>query len=356
MPAARQRKHRHLGPRPPEPKAAEMRLTAEQRRLVHAVQTSGSRGFIELARLAELNLATDFIGANLRGIDFGPDDLTGANFSRADLRDANLLRARGLQAVVWDDAVIDETTRGWPMSPPAGFDLDEVRRMIVAGRTPPAEWWPFITKLDLSSTAIPGLYSIGVRTTRRYFTQKGLNIDDLGALRPLTALRSLDLRGTQVRDVSPLGALTALRTLDLMRTQVRDVSPLGALTALQRLDLSATQVSDVSPLGALTALQNLYLIGTAVHDVSSLGKLVRVNDLGIKNPPGFVRRALRRPLPRRRCTRPPRQIVRAVLPVSMKQARQQRQRPARLRNPAAAGPRAPAPDRPAYSPRTSRAP
>ena len=186
-----------------------MRLNPGQRRAVQAVRRSESRSFVDLARLAELDPASDFIGANLRGIDFGTDNLAGFNFARADLRNTNLVRARGLHSVTWDDANIDATTLGWPVPPP-GFDLDVVVRMILAGETIPAAWCPFVITLDLA--------------------------------------------GTLVSDLSPLAGLAALQSLDLSRTRVSDVSPLAGVAALQRLDLISTQVSDVSPLAGVAAL------------------------------------------------------------------------------------------------------
>src|SRR5688572_33448384 len=76
--------------------------------------------FVMLARVAGLDPARDFRGADLRGVDFGSDNLSGFDFSGADLRCANLSRAAGL-----DRVVIDAETR-------LPLDRAEARQLILA--------------------------------------------------------------------------------------------------------------------------------------------------------------------------------------------------------------------------------
>ncbi|WP_092960999.1 leucine-rich repeat domain-containing protein [Falsiroseomonas stagni] len=159
-----------------------------------------------------------------------------------------LVRAirRRLQATGPIDIAPEPPAKEGP--PPDDFDLDEVKRLVLASEAPPAAWVPFIVELDLSGTQIA----------------------DLSPLSGLSSLQSLDLMGTQVADVSPLSGLSSLQSLTLKSTQVADVSPLSGLSSLQSLDLEGTKVADVSPLSGLSSLRKLDLEGTQVADLTPL--------------------------------------------------------------------------------------
>ena len=148
------------------------------------------------------------------------------------------------------------------MEPPAGFDMEEVKRMVLAGQAPPREWVPFIRELSLLSEA---------------------PFRNLVPLASLSALESLDLTGTSVSDVVPLARLTMLQDLNLAHTQVRDIIPLADLTTLRSLDLRGTNVSDVRPLARLTGLTNLYLGSTQVQDTKPLARLNNLETLDLMN-------------------------------------------------------------------------
>jgi hypothetical protein len=218
-------------------------------RSIVAVLDAQTDGFVALVRLAGLDRGRDFRGAILDGVDFGTDDVGGFDFSGADLTGADLRRAAGLDKIITDSNTrLPDHARRLPPD----FDLDEAKRMILAGDAPPKAWRPLITELILLWDG----WKKGIR--------------DLSPLSELTSLRSLQLMNTRVNDVSPLSGLTALQRLDLRGTQVIDISPLSGLTALQSLDLADTQVSDVSSLRGLTSLQWLDLSGTRVNDLSAV--------------------------------------------------------------------------------------
>src|SRR4051794_20489556 len=108
-----------------------LRLSRADLGTIVAVLNEPTDSFLSLAKLAGLDPARDFRGADLRGVDSGTD-LTGADLSRAS----------GLDRIVFDAA-----TR-WPASfrrPPPDFDIKEARRMILRGEAPPEDWRPFIT-------------------------------------------------------------------------------------------------------------------------------------------------------------------------------------------------------------------
>ena len=107
------------------------------------IMAEPSESFVALARASGLDRATGWRGADLRGVDFGTDDLTGFRFPRALLHGADLSRARGLRRDMFQDAGWDETTRFPP-------DL----HMPVARFRPPleprvlgAESWPLLATL-----------------------------------------------------------------------------------------------------------------------------------------------------------------------------------------------------------------
>ena len=65
-------------------------------RRVVAVLDAPATGFVALARVAGLDPARDFRGADLCNVDFGADDLEVFDFSGADLTGADLSRVTRL--------------------------------------------------------------------------------------------------------------------------------------------------------------------------------------------------------------------------------------------------------------------
>src|SRR5689334_2311445 len=125
-------------------------------RLVEKASGEAPASFAALAKEAGLDPAREFVGASLREIDLRGEDLRGCDFSRADLVGAEL-RGANLDGVSFSGA---DTTgclglprdvhslSEVPPEPPPDFDLDEVRRMILAGIALPPAWVPFILELN----------------------------------------------------------------------------------------------------------------------------------------------------------------------------------------------------------------
>jgi hypothetical protein len=154
-------------------------------------------------------------------------------------------------------------------TPPPDFDLDKVRRMILAGVAPPSSWVPFIHELIFQNEPLA----------------------DLSPLAGLSGLRLLFLNDTPVSDISPLSGLSGLRLLDLGGTKVSDVSPLSTLNGLQYLHFSGTPVGDVSPLKMLVNLRELDLTNTPANDLSPLAGIsgLRITGKGLRG--GLLPRA-----------------------------------------------------------------
>lgn len=124
-----------------------MMITDAARASIERIMAEPSESFAALARASGLDPKTGWRGADLRGVQFGTDDLTGFRFLRAQLHGADLSQARGLRRDMFQDAAWDETTRF-----PKGFGLPACRLLrpplepLARWREPipglPEEAWP----------------------------------------------------------------------------------------------------------------------------------------------------------------------------------------------------------------------
>jgi Leucine-rich repeat (LRR) protein len=186
---------------------------------------------------------------------------------------------------------------------PSDFDIEIVRALIAAGKSPPIAWRPFITALSFedgkyhfdSLDGLEGLdrlerldlYDIEPRNIDALVSLKSLRwlylsdsvSRDISALATLNNLEYLDINMSRVQDIEPLSGLTHLEHLHLFCRNLRDISPLGKLQGLKSLDLSMTQVRDISPLRSARKLQTLVLMSTPVEDISALADLCNLQNL-----------------------------------------------------------------------------
>jgi hypothetical protein len=178
-----------------------------------------------------------------------------------------------------------EDIRELAQEPPPDFDIEEVKGMILAGKTPPAAWMPFIRELGFFRADIEDLAPLSALTSLRTLFLTLTRVGNLAPLSALTRLQTLGLAGTKVVDLSPLSALTNLEQLYLNRTRVADVGPLSTLAKLRWLDLNRTQVADLAPLSTLTSLKVLQLNGTSVTDLAPLSMLIGLEELQLGTAP-----------------------------------------------------------------------
>src|SRR5271169_1817028 len=94
-----------------------MNLTEEQRLIARAILSCESESFVVLAEVAELDPASDFREADLRGVSFGQVNLRGYDFSGADLRGADLSEAE-IEGAIFDSATIEDMATLWPSISP----------------------------------------------------------------------------------------------------------------------------------------------------------------------------------------------------------------------------------------------
>ncbi|WP_291298784.1 leucine-rich repeat domain-containing protein [Elioraea sp.] len=165
--------------------------------------------------------------------------------------------------------------------PPPDFDLDEVKRLIVAGTPPPNAWVPFIFELGLRHPPLTDLAPVAGLVALRRLDLTGNEVSDITPLTHLAGLQILGLGGTRVRDIGALAHLSELRELWLNQTQAENITPLARLSALRTLDLSLTLVSDIAPLAGLSGLQALLLGGTRVSDIAPLAGLAALQSLNL---------------------------------------------------------------------------
>ncbi|MCX7380764.1 MAG: leucine-rich repeat domain-containing protein, partial [Alphaproteobacteria bacterium] len=159
--------------------------------------------FDALVRLGDLDPATDFIGADLRHVRFGPS-LDGADLSGADLRGTNI----GEVAPGYFISAATRLPTGATLRRPADFDEDKVPAMLVAGEALPRTWLPFIKKINLDDkTEFFRLASLAGCFNLERLDADRTKVTDLSALQGLTQLRELDLSGTSVSDLSALQGL-----------------------------------------------------------------------------------------------------------------------------------------------------
>lgn len=301
-----------------------MKRLAPKLARIATIATAETESFVALAKLAGLDPARAFRGADLRNVDFGTDDIAGFNFSRARLEGADISQTKNYEKALFTNAITDPATR-WPgpplqpiylsgsinlsgsgamtatistaapspipappqhepdfedadwftmmaAAPPVDFSIDEVQRRILAGEPIPPAWLPFVRKLNFSVGVSHSVNGDGIRMARqRVWPDTSEDVLQSAApLADLYNLSSLNITGTSIFDLSPMVGLLNLRTLNLMATKVSGINLLAGLKKLESLNLECTQVSDLSPLSGLAALKHLNVRNTAVHELQGL--------------------------------------------------------------------------------------
>lgn len=125
---------------------------------------------------------------------------------------------------------------------------------------------------------------------------KGNPVADIGWVKGLTELRSLNLRNNNISDTASLEGLTKLTHLYLSENPLtdEDLVPIGKLTNLEQLSLyDLKKITDVSPLAKLSKLTFLHIGHNSklknVKPLTSLKKLVylRLNYTKVSDLTGF---------------------------------------------------------------------
>jgi internalin A len=169
-------------------------------------------------------------------------------------------------------------------TPPEGFNLDNVYKMVYSGERPPVSWVPWITDLRLNKLLLKGLIPveelIGLNRLSAILGQTW----DLSPLSNLVALETLSISGKYVMDLSPLSSLREIKDLTLATPLVSDLAPLASISGLQRILFNKNQVSDLTPLGSLKNLEVLHFRNSLVADISPLSNLRNLQSLSLSSP------------------------------------------------------------------------
>ena len=141
-----------------------------------------------------------------------------------------------------------------------------------------------------SSEEIPGYITIRDRQFSTELTELSLmrwflEDDEIGPLKYMVNLTSLNLNHNQIADLSPLAGLTSLTELRLLDNESSDLTPLAGLTNLTNLELSLRYFhdTDLTPLMGLTNLTSfrLSLGGIQTDDISALADLTNLTSLDL---------------------------------------------------------------------------
>jgi hypothetical protein len=136
--------------------------------------------------------------------------------------------------------------------PPDGFDAQAAQEMIVAGKTPPEAWWPFIIRIRTTTKTKKTVKTLTPFTGLKNLWSVDLHqilVADLTPLADKKNLKILNIPGVRASDLNALVGLKNLNTLGLSQSRVKDISGLANLPELECLDLSyARFVTDFRPL------------------------------------------------------------------------------------------------------------
>lgn len=104
----------------------------------------------------------------------------------------------------------------------------------------------------------------------------GSGLDDIGFLRSMPNLKTVNLDNNDIRDLSPLEKCTQLEQLSASHNQIKDITPLKNLTRMTALSLEDNEITDISAISGLTRLVRLDISGNRIQDISCLKNLDRL--------------------------------------------------------------------------------
>jgi Leucine-rich repeat (LRR) protein len=224
---------------------------------------------IGIAVLGKLRLKPEEIGTNRLQVD--DSGMLQLDLSNTPVEDLSPLRGLPLASLNLS------YTRITDLSPLEGMQLRELRAgytrvhdltplqgmpLRVLNVSPGPQAAARVTVTDLSSLKGMPLVEFGVAYTR---------VTNLDPLRGMP-LESLILCDTPVHDLGPLKGMGTLETLDLRNTKVTDLTPLREL-AVPNLNLDHTPIVDLSPFKGKLGFVRLSLFGCEnLHDLRPLAE------------------------------------------------------------------------------------
>lgn len=264
--------------------------------LIAAVATADTDSFVTLAQRAGLDPAIAFRGADLRGVDFGTDNLAGYNFSHASLHGANFERVQKLDEAILESATWDETTR-WPKHGLSGSPksstpnkinkkliIDEIIYSLENDIEIPKYQLMEITSLDLSYTRVTNLhqliYCINLRSLDISYTK----ISDLSPINKNPSLITFNARRTNISHFPHRFSIKTLAYLSLTGSPVQDLKNIN-LPSLLILDVGYTKISSIKPALNMKKLSSLDISFTKINNIESLLLHPNLSELDVTGLP-----------------------------------------------------------------------
>lgn len=114
---------------------------------------------------------------------------------------------------------------------------------------------------------------------------KGKGITNLEGMQHCKAIALIDLENNQIHDLGPLKELNHVQSLNLAGNQIESISALEAQVQMQYLELSRNQIEDLTPLRKMANMRSLYLSENRIANLSAVAELPKVGTLYVaKNP------------------------------------------------------------------------
>jgi hypothetical protein len=120
-----------------------------------------------------------------------------------------------------------------------------------------------------------------VTTATAVYVFGSTNLRDVGFLRGLTQVGSLQLISVGVRRIDALGNLRSADYLNLATGELESLAGLERLRDVSRLDIVGGTFADVAPLASLTRLGALALWGNAIVDLTGLRGITELDWLSL---------------------------------------------------------------------------
>lgn len=114
---------------------------------------------------------------------------------------------------------------------------------------------------------------------------KGKGIKSLEGLQHCKSLMKLDLENNEIADLGPIRELKLLQSIDLSGNKIESIEPLSQLLQSQYLQLSKNSISDLAALKEMKNLQSLYLAGNKIKSLEPIANLKKLWTLDVSGSP-----------------------------------------------------------------------
>ncbi len=107
-------------------------------------------------------------------------------------------------------------------------------------------------------------------------------ITDLGPIRELKLLQSVDLASNKIQSLEPVTGLNAIQYLHIANNGIEDIGALRGMVKLQSLYASGNKIKKLEPVFGLKKLWTLDVAGSPVEDVQGIAELRGLQTINLK--------------------------------------------------------------------------